>query len=413
MPAIPSFSSPFLQLSQVTALGRPSNLMKKRKRVGSEDDQDDQYDEELSPIEDYKHGPHAPRPPKEKSNRIFSQSKLGVELSRLKAPITNVQHHTTNFVSGQPKDLSSLRQQHLTAVTTIMHRCLLEGDFIRAGRALGMLLRAELNGQPFDIRIHDRWGIGAEILLQRDAQAYKDHYEALREEVDLDAAENVGENSVRRGIEFSRTGMEKAKGYYESLILQYPYQKQKPHKLSSLHFYSAMFGLWIYSVVEQQRIALSNATNDISDQTSDEYREIIQDVETSPSPEPNVALQERVRLSILQEARKINEQLSELLHSPPFADDASLWKLKSSVSLWLGDLCVPVDSSSRFQDEHGKGSTSEEGPEDDHLDRLSVARHKRVYEDSLRVQRAHVEEGKEAYETAMALIKAREKVGVM
>ncbi|MCJ1240137.1 hypothetical protein MMC14_008137 [Varicellaria rhodocarpa] len=407
MPSVPYFSSPFPQGPKATALGSSlSKVSGKRKRDESEDDQNDG---DLSPPEDYKNVPHASRPPKEKSNQVLSLEKLEVELSRLKPPVYQAQSHTT---FDRSSDSPLLRQRHSTVVTAMMHKCLLDGDFIRAGRALSMLLRAggEYHGQPFDIRMHDRWGIGAEILLRRDAQAYVGHEEAPSENSGLDIRE---EDSIQRGIEFSKMGIEKAKIYYETLILEYPYRSSKPHAISSLQFHPAMLGLWIYSVEQQHKQALATTTGDDSEQFSDDVRDIGNSIETAPSSEPMIASQDRVRLSILQEARKVDNQLEQLLLSPPYADDVSLWKLQSMVCFWLGDLCIPIDLPLLFPTENESESTSGEDFEDDLLGRrLRIARNRKEYEECLSMKETYVERGKRAQDIAVDLgNKAKEKLG--
>ena len=275
-----------------------------------------------------------------------------------------------------------------------------------------MLLRAagEYHGEPFDIRTHDRWGIGAEILLRKDAQAYADHEVTPGENSRLEIRE---EDSIRRGIEFGKMGIEKAKSYYETLILEYPYRSAMPHAISSLQFHTAMLGLWIYSVEQQHKQALATTTDDDSEQFSDDGRVIRDNIETAQPSEPMIASQEHVRLSILQEARKIDNHLEQLLLSPPYTDDASLWRLQSMVCLWLGDLCVPIDLPLIFPTENENESTLGEELEDDHLDRrLSTIRKRKEHEECLSAKEAYVERGKRAYDVAVNLsIKAKEKLG--
>lgn len=62
---------------------------------------------------------------------------------------------------------TNLRFQHLGVLTAIVHRCMLEGDYVRAGRAWGMVLRENYRSFSMDVRNEDRWGVGAEILLRR------------------------------------------------------------------------------------------------------------------------------------------------------------------------------------------------------------------------------------------------------
>ena len=56
---------------------------------------------------------------------------------------------------------ASARLRHLSALTTVLHRCLGEGDIARAKRAFGMLTRA----QDVDIRRGGLWAVGAEISV--------------------------------------------------------------------------------------------------------------------------------------------------------------------------------------------------------------------------------------------------------
>ena len=56
----------------------------------------------------------------------------------------------------------SARLRHLAAVTAIMHRCLAEGDVVRARRALGLLLRT----RDVDLRAAHLWAVGSEILVR-------------------------------------------------------------------------------------------------------------------------------------------------------------------------------------------------------------------------------------------------------
>ena len=64
----------------------------------------------------------------------------------------------------------SLRSRHLSTLTAILHRCLLEGDIPRAFRAWAMLLRVEVNGAPISLRNSTYWGIGAELLILRHSR---------------------------------------------------------------------------------------------------------------------------------------------------------------------------------------------------------------------------------------------------
>lgn len=126
-------------------------------------------------------------------------------------------------------------------MTATLHKCLLAGDYRRAGRAWGLLLRSEVNGHSLEIRNQGRWGIGAEILNHRDSSLLE--HSPRGNEVAVHIDDGVA------GIKhmFSREKFQRAQDYYERLILQYPYRKTFAESTNSLDFYPAMFSLWIFS----------------------------------------------------------------------------------------------------------------------------------------------------------------------
>ncbi|KAG9804556.1 hypothetical protein KCU77_g22706, partial [Aureobasidium melanogenum] len=94
--------------------------------------------------------PHAPAV--KPTSRQPSSNNLQKELAALKPPL---------YVPppGEQDTTSSLRRHHLGVLTTILHTSLLKHDFVRAGRAWGMILRTNILGRPLDVRTHGRWGI--------------------------------------------------------------------------------------------------------------------------------------------------------------------------------------------------------------------------------------------------------------
>lgn len=215
-----------------------------------------------------------------------------------------------------------LRLQHLAVLMAVLHRCLLEGDFIRAGRAWGLILREEFRGHPVDVRCEERWGIGAEILLRQGQQ------------------NAVPNNDDRTPLPFTRKGFAEAKEYYEKLILNHPFSKTVPHSISSLHFYPAMFGLWVYVTQEESTIAQRDLmlgdsesddglSEDGSSADNDDWRESRRHKLTA-----------RLRVHELEQAQQIATRMDSILASPPLSDSAELLELRGMVSLWIGDLLV-------------------------------------------------------------------------
>ncbi|KAL8869419.1 MAG: hypothetical protein Q9174_004283 [Haloplaca sp. 1 TL-2023] len=212
---------------------------------------------------------------------------------------------------------SGLRQQHYNVLISILHRCLLEGDYTRASRAWGMLLRTETHGHPLDIRYQERWGIGAELLLRPNSNPD-----------DVTTLQNLA----------------KAKDYYERLILQYPYRKTAPDSTSSLTFYPVMFGVWIYSIQLRYKFATrstplrsrSPADSYLNDHNSSDSG----DKPSGPTCAPNTPT-DNVRLACetaVQEVKEVVERLGELLISPPFSDHAALWRIQGMLFVWISHL---------------------------------------------------------------------------
>lgn len=254
----------------------------------------------------------------DKTGKI-TKNHVETELSELRHPV---------FVPDAGRN--SLHLRHLAVVTTILHRCLMEGDYIRAGRAWGLLLRDDFSGHPIDVRTEGRWGIGAEILLRGDSGS--------RSSDQPGAAATFSENlSAPNRKWFSRDGFEKAKSYYERLILQYPYRKVAPHALSPLHFYPAMYSLWIATVQEESR-----AMRDAPLADEDNFDAAMGEPDDAFSRQDRRSTQVTVQSyrKELAEAQQIASQMDELLFSFPFSDSYELLRLRGMVSLWIADLHV-------------------------------------------------------------------------
>ncbi|KAL8654854.1 MAG: hypothetical protein Q9226_003274 [Calogaya cf. arnoldii] len=213
-----------------------------------------------------------------------------------------------------PSADASLRQQHYTVLTSLLHRCLMERDYMRASRAWGMLLRLETHGHPLDIRAQERWGIGAELLFHGNSN---------------DDTQPSLENLM------------KAKDYYERLILQYPYRKHSPDTVSSLTFYPVMFGIWIYSIQLRYKSAVQesvgrrkgNDNPEANDASENEFEESVSSIASTPT-----AVQIEARRIAVEQANEVVKKLGELLISPPYSDHSGLWKAQGMLYLWLSQL---------------------------------------------------------------------------
>ncbi|OAG04058.1 uncharacterized protein CC84DRAFT_1063954, partial [Paraphaeosphaeria sporulosa] len=183
-------------------------------------------------------------------------------------------------------------------LSTIMHRCLLEGDYQRASRAWGMILRTEAHGTPIEPRYNGLWGLGAELLLRRRSGDEQDR--PLSDE-----------------YQYSEDGFQLAKDYYERLILQYPVRNFQPHAIDATIFYPPLFSVWIMQVLERSRRERRRLTDDEAATSEDRHK---------------------MQQEELAGAREICRRLEELVQSPPYDKNAQLLVLRGHAGLWVSDL---------------------------------------------------------------------------
>ena len=300
--------------------------------------------------------PHIPTPRTAISPMVGYRLTVKDELATLNPPLTRIippvsKHSNASETAGT----TGLREKHLDNIIAILYRCILEGDFLRAGRAWGMLLRAEKSGRGMDIRQSDRWGLGAEILLKRASGG-----EGKASGSAQDSAQDQPIDDPEQW--FSGEGFENAKDYYERLILQYPFRKAFPTATCALDFYPAMLGLWL-CVAQDQHIsamtAVDRTARDLADSSTGTHKN------GSPSPSSGSANREQVaeiRTYTLQRGNEIASRLDELLVSPPYSDDSRLWRLRGMVALWIADLWIVGLPSTADPESSGGGSSSTSEP---------------------------------------------------
>ena len=284
--------------------------------------------------------PHTALSPDFDTSRLLTRSQLKSELASLKSPI-QLPHHTRHVHSSDQG--FGLKQRHLAVLTAILHKSLLQDDYVRAGRAWGLLLNIEVDGRPMNIRANGLWGLGAEILLRTGAQ--RSGPDVDREPTDAYFEKETfseAEAPEPRRLQYDLGAFENAKRYYQRLILQFPFRRWDPEPISSLHFYPALYGIWISSVQDHYRNRLGILAQE-RDNSADE-----DGGESSPNISEKIHdRREGLRKSVLVRAEEIAMSLENLLLSVPYSDDATLWDLKRNVGLWIRDLSVeriPVPS---------------------------------------------------------------------
>lgn len=227
-----------------------------------------------------------------------------------------------------------LRGKHLANVTTLMHHMLLKGDFERAGRAWGLLLRSgrltktiknNTGYLAMDVTARNRWGIGAELLM-RNTQ-HNGH------------VPNLGAMQGMEGrsddMQFSEEGFRAAREYYERLIVQYPVHHQRKGP-SATNFYAAMFSLWIYEASQRSKCAEQKlATDERESSASPAFGHSSSDDGAENDRDRRLRA---VKTRELEDARTIASRLDDVIGAPPLDRNAELLQIRGMVALWVGTL---------------------------------------------------------------------------
>ena len=259
------------------------------------------------------------------------------ELAQLQSPL---QIAASLDLTETTAKVLGLRQRHQRVLTSMMHKCLLESDYVRAGRAWGMLLRAEHGGRSFDPRSNARWGLGAEVLFQRQIKVARSDFEVARLSKD-----GVLNNQHLVPMISSLKDAKQAKDYYERLILQYPLRKFAPNVTGPHEFYLATFGLWIYTVKEHYSLSVAVIDRGVvggADGKASNEEEYGSKLSKSDLSLFKHRQRESVRQHTLHGALEIALRLHEMLKAPPYSDNADLWELLGMVYTWVGSLSIVI-----------------------------------------------------------------------
>ena len=349
------YPSPFEHQSRLASLRFP---LGKRKREQEEDESEESDEPALgiavdNPPDTNQHGnasfaselnlqgepfpkgfPHRAIGKPSSSKPALTPKRIQHELLQLRPPL---------YLSGLSanegaQSSSSLKQSVIASLTMIMHRCLLQGDFSRASRAFGMLLRSEVGGEQPDLRRQKFWGIGAEILLRQNEANPTET--AMMQEVTSSDPQRPSQKTRPGNI--SSSSFQLAKEYYDRLILEYNYQKRHSHNLSSLHFHPLMFSLWIFFVYNEHLLSQSANTSTTHENDSSDS----DPVEALPEFSEHDRRLADIRTIGLEKAQQIIERMEEVMDAFPYSEDATLWRLKGDLHLWMSDLLRPSNKDS-------------------------------------------------------------------
>ncbi|KAK4548206.1 hypothetical protein LTR36_010075 [Oleoguttula mirabilis] len=292
------------------------------------------------------HPREAPLPPAPFPHTAVRDSKsqrkpVEEELAALNPPI---------YVSEwSPEDRStSSKRRHIENLTTLLHTCMLRGDWQRASRAWGLLLRTETAGRGMDVRQHGRWSIGAELLMRRQQVPARGKPHPSSTGTDQSQERNADPVTDHDRPAFTDEGFRLARQYYERLILQYPHTPWTQHAANALALYPALFNIWIYEVQDRSKRARQGPAGDRPASPTGSERSA--DVSTASDTHSSTAAAKKQELN---EALPIAQSMDELMLSPPYDTSLPLLQLRGMLGLWLADLYGSRAQSPPSSDDEG------------------------------------------------------------
>lgn len=256
-------------------------------------DSDTEYSAVITPEERFQRrlaGHRLDRPP---PAAPFPHAQDSRSRSTVNEELFHGRHQQPLLGSSSP---SSLRHTHLGVMVAVLHKSLEQKEYIRATKAIAVILRTEISGRSIDIRHAGLWGIGAEILMRNHA-----------------SNGNV-----------STEGFARTKVFYNRLALQHPWHRSWPNVVNAQDFKLAMFDLWVFTVCQESgRIQEQNKEED----------------EAMPPTEKEL----RAKRWELAEADAMSKEMDLLMGTVPFVDHLELIRLRAMVALWTADLLDAID----------------------------------------------------------------------
>ncbi|KAK8128491.1 hypothetical protein PG984_009599 [Apiospora sp. TS-2023a] len=309
----------------------------------------------------------------------------------------------------------SARMRHLSTLTAIMHRCLHEGDIPRAKRAFNLLIRTK----DVDIRVNGLWNIGVEILMREgEQQKQQQQPNATADAAADDKGKQPEEDPWRLGQPLvnsqqdtqaaeegtpenpqplqlperwgSAANIDTVREYLQSLIQQYPYDRQRPHMVSAVDFWPTLFSIEIYNLDAEFKKAMRQLkarededgdeieAGESSENEASHYRHSDDDDEDSKDAigedretrrlrrreDARQARRHRARDEVRAQTRGAAEQVAarmdQQMENRPYTTHGELLRLRGMLSLYVADLhlcsslVAKVEEASRIRKEKGE-----------------------------------------------------------
>ncbi|KAK4450707.1 hypothetical protein QBC34DRAFT_378981 [Podospora aff. communis PSN243] len=277
--------------------------------------------------------------------------------------------------------LETAYRAKLGVLSTAVRRFLGEGDIDSAARAFGLLARATVDGKEVDLRMERYWELGAEILM-REAEMRVD-VERGREWDGVMNGEGEGGMGMGVGMDgdggrergHKEEGRERVATFYASLVRQHPWNESHQGSVSSLEFHQEFFGCQMERVHAMHARGLERVEDELRmgrfDWGEGGYEE--EEEEDADMDEMDVdgdeegrynkrearferklrRAKDKLQRTALARMRELENMMDKSMMEPPFSTYPDLWRLKGMVSLYIADLCMPLEGSDFDRIEEG------------------------------------------------------------
>ncbi|EXA43519.1 hypothetical protein FOQG_06350 [Fusarium oxysporum f. sp. raphani 54005] len=260
------------------------------------------------------------------------------------------------------KSTSRKRGGHFDVLLQSIHYFLDRGEIAKASRAYGLILQLRPSGLPIDIRHHDLWAIGAEILMREGEETLQQ---------DESSHENQPKSTKRWG---RAANMNKVKAYFDTLIQQHPYDYKTPKVVSALDFWIALFSCEIYNTHTEHILALDRLESEIDEDPRRESfgnDESIASGETDSVETGRLHKKYELRVQALSIMKDITKRMDVLMQDMPYSRNQHYLRLRAMASFYIADLILPISPVSQFQAEEGqKARLMEQESARNHLERI-------------------------------------------
>ncbi|KAH0496572.1 hypothetical protein TgHK011_003924 [Trichoderma gracile] len=264
------------------------------------------------------------------------------------------------------------RKGHLDVMLRATEQFLAQGDISKAARAFAIVLQLRPRAQPIDIRLHNLWSIGSEILMRQREQLQEMDQQYTQLLSSQSESSRGGSNETRVAAPHwgSSANLSEIKSYYEILIRQFAYDQKQPNKPSALDFWLALLSCELSTIYAEHLRSIARLEADMKLQDADSAPHDIARL-TSPNAlevlarRPGYELgdsgsqyetrddwarswRDAISQRTLAGLRDVNQRMEKLMDQPPYSQNGHFLRLREITSLLSRDLTSSNPSNSRL-----------------------------------------------------------------